>query len=101
MRNRISRQRQYRAAERELMQVFSTGLRKKNVSWHVADCPSRRELQRFAAGKSDNVQRDRLLTHLATCDLCVDSMASLRQRRWITRTVFALASVIAIIVGAT
>jgi len=94
------RERQYRAAERELMHVFSTGLREKAVS-HAADCPSRRELQRFAAGKSDSIQRDRLLTHLATCDLCVDSMASLRQRRWITRTVFVLASVFAVIVGAT
>jgi hypothetical protein len=101
MRNSRVRQQKYRAAERELMQVFSSVPRKKRIDSNVADCPSLRELRQFAAGKCDSRQRDKLLIHLATCDLCINSMTGLRQRRWIRRTAVAIASAMVVITTAT
>jgi hypothetical protein len=101
MRNRRVHQQKYRAAERELMQVLSSIPRKKNLGSNVADCPSPMELRQFAAGKCDSSQRDELLTHLAACDLCINSMAGLRQRRWMIRMAVAIASAMVVITTAT
>lgn len=99
MRNQGVSQKRYDAAEKELMQVLSTGVRDESLD-DAANCPSPRELRNFAAGNSDSIQRDKLLAHLAVCDRCIDSMAGLRQQRWVVRTAFALASVIVVAAAA-
>jgi uncharacterized protein YjiS (DUF1127 family) len=100
MRNHKAREKRYRAAELELMQVISAGLRKRHLGGYAGDCPSPRELRQFAAGKCDSIQRDRLLAHLSVCDLCIDSMAGLRRRRWVLRTALPFASAIVVIATA-
>src|SRR5258708_4709835 len=99
MRNRMARRKQYRAAEEELMKVPPNSLREERLASDAGGCPSRWELRRFAAGKCDSSQRDKLLGHLAACDLCIDSLASLR-RRWLVRTAFAFASAMVVIATA-
>src|ERR1700680_492753 len=101
MRNHRVHQQKYRAAERELMQALSSSPRKKHVGSSVAHSPSPAELRQFAAGKCDSSQRDKLLTHLAACDLCINSMAGLRQRRWMITMAVAIASAMVLITTVT
>ena len=96
MRTQRLRKQRYRAAERELMVVLSTSLQGEQSGSNSGECPSRKELQRFAAGKSNAVQCDELLIHLASCDPCINSMTRIRRQRFMLTIARSFLSVIVI-----
>src|SRR5947209_19436006 len=76
----------YRAAEQELLTRLSHAAR-PDTTVPLTEHPSHGELQRFATGKvRDEVQADKLWSHLGDCNGCVDIMAKIRIRAiWMRR----------------
>jgi hypothetical protein len=101
--NDMSPLKQYRVAERELIEALSSVTRKDEPVHKLGDCPTAADLRRFAAGKCKQGQRDQILAHLSSCDRCITVVAELRERRVLIRRaslVLAVAAVLAIAVWA-
>jgi hypothetical protein len=101
--NDMSPLKQYRVAERELIEALSSVTRKDEPVHKLGDCPTAADLRRFAAGKCKQGQRDQILAHLSSCDRCITVVAELRERRVLIRIaslVLAVAAVLAIAVWA-
>jgi hypothetical protein len=101
--NDMSPLKQYRIAERELIEALSSVTGKDGPVHKLGDCPTAADLRRFAAGKCKQVQRDETLAHLSSCDRCINVMTEVRERRVLIRRaslVLAVAAVLAVAVWA-
>lgn len=101
--NDMSPWRQYRVAERELMEALSSVTRKDGPASKRGACPTVADLRRFATGKCNQEERDEILAHLGACDRCIALLRAMRERRILIRRtslVFAVAAVLAIAVWA-
>jgi hypothetical protein len=98
----MAQQEQYSTLEKELIQALLDSPADGCNQGFVGNCPSPSDLRRFEAGKYGHNQeeRDALMSHLAVCDRCVDSMMQLKRRRlWRTRAALVLACAAAILVA--
>jgi hypothetical protein len=99
----MSRLKQNRVAEREIMEALSSVTRKNGLGWNIAHCPAVVDLRRFAMGKCSQVQRHEILAHLGSCDQCTTRMREMRERRVLIRKaslILAVAAVLAVAVWA-
>jgi hypothetical protein len=102
--NDMSPLRQYRVAEQELMEALSSVTRKDGPVQKLGNCPTVADLRRFATGKCNPVQRDKLLAHLGTCERCLTVLREMRERGILVRRTslaLAVAAVLAVAVWAT
>ena len=96
----MARSNQARNAELELAEVLADIDRKGGVSIDRPGCPSATELRRFVSGKCAQAQVDSLLTHLGSCQHCMQVLKKVHARRLLSKRAYvAMAAAAAILIA--